>query len=235
MSKPILTKTYEAPPIRREEVLRYMRCKEETAEIRKLTDDCLTEILPQLSYKVCFREFEITTEALPLSEENDSPAPLNLGFTTSSSLGIRRNLEGCNKLILFAATVGLAPDRLIARYGRLSPTKALCFQAIGAERIESLCDLFCEKTAEQYADRGFTAKPRYSPGYGDFSLSMQQDVFRALDCHRKIGLSLNDSLLMSPSKSVTALIGLMPYSCTNTVEAHNCLLCEKTDCLYRRS
>ena len=73
MSKPILTKTYEAPPIRREEVLRYMRCKEETAEIRKLTDDCLTEILPQLSYKVCFREFEITTEALPLSEENDSP------------------------------------------------------------------------------------------------------------------------------------------------------------------
>ena len=69
----------------------------------------------------------------------------------TDSQGLCRNLQGCDKVILFAATVGLAPDRLIARYGRLSPTKALCMQAIGAERIESLCDAFCDELAADYA------------------------------------------------------------------------------------
>ena len=42
-------------------------------------------------------------------------------------------------------------------------------------------------------------RPRFSPGYGDLPLTVQKDFFRVLDCTRKIGLSLNDSLLMSPS------------------------------------
>ena len=51
-------------------------------------------------------------------------------------------------------------------------------------------------------------RPRFSPGYGDLPINMQKDIFAALDCPRKIGLSLNESLLMSPSKSVTAIIGV---------------------------
>ena len=57
---------------------------------------------------------------------------------------------------------------------------------------------------------GLSLRPRFSPGYGDFPLSMQTPIFDALDCPRKIGVSLNASLLMSPSKSVTAVIGLAP-------------------------
>ena len=73
-------------------------------------------------------------------------------------------------------------------------------------------------------------RPRFSPGYGDLPLELQKDVFRVLDCPRKIGLSLNESLLMSPSKSVTAIIGIGK----GDVEAENkCSACEKTDCAYR--
>ena len=50
-------------------------------------------------------------------------------------------------------------------------------------------------------------KPRFSPGYGDLSLEVQKEIFSLLDCPRKIGVSLGDSLLMTPSKSVTAIIG----------------------------
>ena len=96
-------------------------------------------------------------------------------------------------------------DRLIAKYNRISPSKALIFQAIGAERAESLCDLFCDEMKEKYS-----TNPRYSPGYGDLPLDIQRDIFAVLDCPRKIGLTLNDSLLMSPSKSVTAIIGVKP-------------------------
>ena len=157
----------------------------------------------------------------------------------TDSQGLCRNLQGCDKVILFAATVGLAPDRLIARYGRLSPTKALCMQAIGADRIESLCDAFCDELAADYAAEGYQLRPRFSPGYGDFPLDAQKAFFQALDCHRKIGLSLNDSLLMSPSKSVTALIGLLPQAVqTAHAEARShadCASCAKTDCLFRQA
>ena len=97
-------------------------------------------------------------------------------------------------------------DRLIARYSSLSPVRALCLQAIGAERIESLCDTF--QTELCYATFHGRIHARFSPGYGDLPLDFQREIFRTLDCPRRIGLSLSESLLMSPSKSVTALIGI---------------------------
>jgi len=51
-------------------------------------------------------------------------------------------------------------------------------------------------------------KPRFSPGYGDLPLETQREIFDVLDCSRRIGLMLNDSLLMSPTKSVTAFVGV---------------------------
>ena len=109
---------------------------------------------------------------------------------------------------MFAATVGLELDRLIARHSRLSPARALALQAYGAERIESLCDAFLRNVQSECASEGITLRPRFSPGYGDLPLSFQRTLFETLDCARKIGLTLNESLLMSPTKSVTAIVGL---------------------------
>ena len=73
-------------------------------------------------------------------------------------------------------------------------------------------------------------RPRFSAGYGDLSLSVQKDIFSVLDCARKIGLTLNDSLIMSPSKSVTAVVGI---SDTPSCDGHKCKSCDKKDCEYR--
>ncbi len=243
MEQIVFTKTYPQPPVDRREILRYMRCKEADGDIDALLDACLAELLPLLVYKVCWRIF-------PLRRTKDL---LDLGFMQTDSRGLVRNLQGCDRLVLFAATVGLEVDRLIAKYGRLSPVKALCMQAIGAERIESLCDAFCSELEQKYTAERLQLKPRFSPGYGDFPLEAQKAVFQALDCPRKIGLSLNDSLLMSPSKSVTALAGLFPQNACpglrletdtkiqtadlakQTTASHtNCAACDKTDCLYRQ-
>ena len=112
---------------------------------------------------------------------------------------------GCREAVLFAATVGVGLDRLIARYGAVAPSRAVMLQAIGAERIEALCDVFCNTLA---VEENRALRPRFSPGYGDLPLDTQREIFRVLDCQRKIGLTLNDSLLMSPTKSVTAIVGL---------------------------
>jgi 5-methyltetrahydrofolate--homocysteine methyltransferase len=55
---------------------------------------------------------------------------------------------------------------------------------------------------------GESLRPRFSAGYGDLPLEYQKKIFDLLDPHTQIGLTLNDSYLMSPSKSVTALIGV---------------------------
>ncbi|MDD6316889.1 MAG: Vitamin B12 dependent methionine synthase activation subunit, partial [Clostridia bacterium] len=59
------------------------------------------------------------------------------------------------------------------------------------------------------------------------------DIIRALDCPRKIGLCLNQSLLMSPSKSVTALVGLGGSAGDAPVPQNNCAGCAKINCTFR--
>jgi cobalamin-dependent methionine synthase I len=61
-------------------------------------------------------------------------------------------------------------------------------------------------------------RPRFSPGYGDLSLSVQSDLLNVLDARRNIGLTLSDSLMMIPQKSVTAIVGLKPIHKDKEVE-----------------
>ncbi|MDD6881380.1 MAG: vitamin B12 dependent-methionine synthase activation domain-containing protein [Firmicutes bacterium] len=218
----IKIKQYNEIPVDLGEILRYMNA-ENNAETVSIIEECLKELHSKLSYKVCYDQFAITLNG----------NLVDLGFTTIESDNLSNNLKDCQSVIIFAATIGIEIDRLIARYGRLSPVKALAFQAIGAERIESLCNEFNREMTLEQSGLGFYTRARFSPGYGDLELSYQKDIFRVLDCSRKIGLSLNDSLLMSPSKSVTAIIGVsnIEKNCTKK----GCSSCEKRDCSFRRN
>ena len=198
MLNTVFTRTYSAPDFRKKEILRYAGVKGDAPDVDALLQECLDEADSKLVYHICYREFAVTHYDLYL----------DLGFIKTKSVGLKKNLESCESIVVFAATVGMEIDRLIARYATVSPTKSLLFQAIGAERIESLCDEFCREIAEEKATAGFKTRPRFSAGYGDFSLEAQKEIFAVLDCSRKIGLTLNESLLMSPSKSVTAIIGV---------------------------
>lgn len=202
MADTVLTQILEEPPVKKREILRYAGAPIDMAEFDDLIDECIKLMLPGLSYKVCYRKFPVTFK----TQENGSVL-IDLGFTKTLSPSLLLNLKGCKEIILFAGTIGLYPDRLIERYGRLSPSKALFFQAFGAERIEALCDAFMDKIRLEL-NESEKLRPRFSPGYGGFELSVQKDIFGVLDPPTKIGVTLNDSLLMSPSKSVTALIGI---------------------------
>ena len=188
----VLTKLFDAPAPDFAEAVRYAGLPK-TAAVPDALKAVFDELAPSLSYKVCYAEY-------PITQSGDT---LDVGFATVQSANLAKNLDGCDRVVLFAATVGLAPDKLAEKYRRLSPEKALYANAIGAERVEALCDAFCAFLAETNVTR-----PRFSPGYGDLPLSLQTAVFAALDCPRKIGVTLTDTLLMTPTKSVTALVGL---------------------------
>ena len=131
---------------------------------------------------------------------------LDLGFAKTDSRDLKQHLEGCGEILLFACTAGAETDRRIARAKLLSPARGLLMHAIGAQQVEGGCDRLCARLAQQFPDRQLT--DRFSPGYGDLPLEMQRDVIAALDCGRTVGITLTDSLLMTPSKSVTAIIGM---------------------------
>ena len=157
-------------------------------------DAVISEGAPALKPKLCFA-------VLPVSLQDEY-----VFFDTISvqSRGLARFLSGCDRAILFAATVGADADRLIARAGATSPARALLLDAFFTERIEALCDEF----TAQYT----VPNRRFSPGYDDLPLEFQKAMFSLLDCPRKIGLTLSESLLMIPTKSVTAIIGLQEGS-----------------------
>ena len=194
MQIPIFVKSYTPPTINVKEVLRYLRVDNATTEIMELVDECVKEIKDKLTFKVCYA-------LLPIKTFDDS---VHLTFTTVKSKNLSYSLKNCNKAILFTATVGMEIDRLLAKYNVVSPTKALVFQAIGTERIESLCDLFNEEITNEYK----LTKPRFSPGYGDLPIELQTEIFNFLQCQKRIGVAINKSLLMTPSKSVSAFIGI---------------------------
>ena len=194
----VYTKSYSPPPIDKKEILRYAGVGEPTAEILSLVNETLTELEGRLSYRACYCE-------IPVRVDGDG---VDFGFTYVKSTSLSKNLFGCDSAILFAATLGLELDRMLHRLSASSPAKALILQSIGAERIEALCNAFNDEIKKNAALEHCSTRPRFSPGYGDFSIEFQRDIFRTLDCSRKIGLSLTESLLMSPSKSVSAIIGI---------------------------
>lgn len=217
MNSVILTKTYDAPPVCEKEIWRYAACKSADSETTALLDACLREALPVLTYRVCYGEFPVKING----------NACDFGVFSVCSEHLARSLNECKAVILYAATVGVDLDRLIAKHGRLSPAKALLLQAIGAERIEALCDTFCTDIA---AERGVGTRPRFSPGYGDLPLTVQRDIFSVLQPHKHIGLTLNDGMLMTPTKSVTAFMGL---GGKQTISANPCSGCNKVDCTFR--
>ncbi len=190
--------SFKEPSINKKEIMRYMSSQGGGDEILGLVDECLTEVREMLQYKVCY--------AILTTETDGNIISLPCGQIASRNLA--KNLSGCDKAIIFAATIGIGIDRLISKYSRLSPAKALCLQAIGAERVEALCNDFCEKMESEFQGKGEKLRPRFSPGYGDLPLETQKMIFSLLDCPKRIGVTLGDTLLMSPSKSVTAFIGI---------------------------
>ena len=177
------------------EALRYLGYEKgaDTSDIKGELEECEKLILPALSPKACLEEYRITRGE-----------KLNLGFAEVQSKSLLKNLEGCSKIVLFAATVGAEVDRLILKYSKISPARSVILQAMGSSAAECWCDDINKIIIEKFGK----AKPRFSCGYGDLDISLQREIFTALDVTRRLGITLSDNFFMTPTKSVTAIVGI---------------------------
>ena len=191
--------------------------------VESLIEACIAEVEAAAVPKSIHERFPLVFSG----EETFQVASLHL-----KSRSLQRNLAGCNEVYLFAATLGIAVDTLIKRAALMDTVKGAVMQAAAAAVIEAFCDEENEKLREAARSEGLYLRPRFSPGYGDLSLACQRDFLNLLKAQKNIGLTVTDSGLMVPIKSVTAIIGI---SSTDTkCRLQGCEACSKTECTYRR-
>ena len=180
----------------------------------KLMDECEKEILAKANPKFLYTEVALPCEELTQGKD------------------IENHLSGCRKAIVMCATLGAEIDKLI-RISQISDmAKAVVIDSFASVAIEQVCSKADELIAEKYPDCYMTF--RFSPGYGDYPIGLQQKILTLLDAPRKIGLTTNESCLLIPSKSVTAVMGLSDSPIER--RKRGCAVCNMRDkCKYRRN
>ncbi len=148
------------------------------------------------------------------------------------SKNLCKNVNGCEQVLILGATLGVEVDRLLQRYAVDDMARVVVLQACASALLEEYLDTWQQDQAQKLQKEGLYMRPRFSPGYGDFSIRFQQPILDRLDAPRKIGLTLTEGGMLTPTKSVTALIGLGRDE--TSCPPDGCEVCEKTDCAYRR-
>jgi len=212
--------------IDKKEVLRYLGYKNQKIDnnMINLIDDCCTEIIDLCKETFVYEVFDI-------ERKND------LIFLIGSTLvlkdkDIKDLLINSKKCVVMAATLGSGVDSKIAYYSRFNITKGLIMDACATTAIEYLCDEVQNEIMENALKDNLFITTRYSPGYGDFSIDNQAEILNVLETYKKIGLSVTESNIMLPRKSVTALIGLSEIR--SPKQNKSCGSCKNINCNFRK-
>lgn len=177
-------------PLDHREAVRYLGDSrvEMTDEMEALLSECEEEVLSAADPKFLYKVKELPCPELMVGKD------------------IAEHLAGCSKVVLLSATLGAGIDRMLRIAQVKDMSRAVVLDALSSVAIEQVCRRFDEFIAEEYPNLFQTF--RFSPGYGDYPIDLQKWFLAELDAPKKIGLTTNDSYLLIPTKSVTAVMGL---------------------------
>ena len=124
------------------------------------------------------------------------------------SKDISRLTSRSDDCIILAATLGHETDRQITIAQNMNMLEGLALDACASVRIDSYIDDVMRGEISAGLRENERMTTRFSPGYGDLSMNVTEDIIAILSATKRIGLSVTRSLMMSPVKSVTAIAGL---------------------------
>lgn len=155
------------------------------------------------------------------------------GDIVLKSFKLARLLERCKKVAIFALTIGDSLEEMVEYLARIGLVlKASVLDAIGSGAAETMAGFVEDKIKTEAETEGLVISRRFSPGYCDWKVSEQRMLFKVL---RGLphSVTLTDSCLMVPQKSISGIIGLgLPG---NDIEKYNpCITCAKRECPGRR-
>lgn len=189
-----------------------------------LQEDIETLLSPQLSYRI-----------LKLDHVRSGRIYLADG-TCFKSLKLAKAISNAETVCCFLATVGPAIDMEIQRLmKRRRYADAYTLDAMGSMSVENVVDQFYQRMAQQQSEKQGAVTMRFSPGYCDWPIQQQRQLFKIFNKTDMPEVVLSDSCLMSPCKSVSGLFGLLPDGTKYADPAYNpCDMCNKKHCIARR-
>jgi len=189
--------------INKEEVLRYLGYKGQDIDesLTNTIEECREEIKKVIMPRVVYSYKNIN-----LSDDGVEVITTNLILKGND---IKEHLKNSTECVLMAVTLGNEVEKKTRLYEKTNLTKALILDACATTAVEEVCDIVENSVKEKAILSGMNITFRYSPGYGDLPLDVQNSFLRVLDAQKKIGLTVSENNLLFPRKSVTAIIGIV--------------------------
>ena len=208
------------------EALRYMGVKgAPDPSVLALAKQAEEEVNAHAKVRSVFKKVEIKADE-------------SAGYVEIVGAGVRwegknlpRHLSGCESAYLIAATLGFEMEKRVNYLMSTRPALGVATDAACTSALECFLD---ERCAQLERECGKKLKPRFSCGYGDYPIDLQGEFLRILDAPRKIGLCTNKSSLLTPTKSVTAVMGISK----NPIEKRKrgCAVCNmRENCKFRKA
>ena len=146
---------------------------------------------------------------------------------------LTRHLQGCDEVLLLAATLGAEVDKLLRRMELTDIALAAAADALASVLLEQVCDELENEIRAQIEAQGVFMTGRYAPGYGACPLELNDAHCLAADTVRGCGLAVTPQHLLTPRKSTTAILGIADHPVTGT--RAGCATCHlKETCSFRK-
>jgi hypothetical protein len=171
-----------------------------------------------------------TFAAFPVRHTPEGEALEGSGLVLPGKMA-RTMLRECSDAVLLLCTLGAGFEARLRAASARDMAQAAMLDACGSAYVEAGCDGAEQAVAARFPGKFLT--DRFSPGYGDLPLSLQPALCAALDSRRRLGVTVTESLLMLPVKSVSAVIGLADKP--QPARIRGCGFCSRREtCEYRK-
>ena len=211
--------------IDKNEALRWLGVNDVPDEkLVQLMDECEKKLLETVNGRFVYRVFDI-------SLNDGEKIKLDGCSLVLTGNDVCSHLKSCEKAALMCATVGTETDRLIRFEQAADMASAVVLDAMAGCAVEQVCDIAEKAIAESMPDMFMTW--RFSPGYGDLPIELQGRLLEAVNAPRTAGVFTNENSILTPKKSVTAIIGLS--SAEIEKKRAGCTICRlKESCTFRQ-
>jgi hypothetical protein len=218
--------------VNEKEVLRYLEYKGQyiSDNLKNNIDECIKITKEKINPRYILGVY-------PILRENDSTCYNKIAIKGSDlrlkSKDLYNILKDCEECIIISATLGIEIEKEIRKYSYCELSKSIIMDACATTAIEEVCDAVQSNIEKELNKKGKYITMRYSPGYGDLPLELNKEILNLLSAQNKIGLTINDSGIMIPRKSVVAIMGIT-HKTINRVQP-SCLNCENhKTCKYKK-
>lgn len=205
------------------EALRYLGYGENQPDTRmkEILDSCSEELLKVIRPKYVFKIFDLKENYVVNGAEFELKGQ-----------AIKNHLKNCSKIAMMCVTLSSNVDLLIRRKQIGNMAEAMIIDSMASAAVEQVCDEVEKIIKKEYPDFEYTW--RFGVGYDDFPLELQEQFLNVVNAPKQIGVCVNESFMLTPTKSVTCIIGMghdLQVSSKKTCD--NCSFKDK--CQYRKA